>query len=596
MEFRLSLRFEGTSAKLCLQSHQTIAVLLLVSIFFEKFSALYSLESEDDMDENLTDILSPGWFDKIITKFVDWLRSVDGGHKKERSAKQRASQVASILKRISPDEFLLSELFNRQLIRDSWLTVVDLIYEPGTIRTYLNSLRQFYDYLLCDKPSSCSATTQEICSMISITKNWSSGYKKKVKIRKFQKQLDDLPDLLKPEELHEYDHSNLVEESRLLIKKLSLKGRPPLLQQFTSCRDYILTSLILSNATRPGALQNMTLKEFENASLASTGSYTVYVMDHKTIATSGPAVIVFTKFLHGECAMYIKHIRNQLPGISTLPDDPLFISWTGRKMSSSLLGDQFSAYFKRATKTDLEQRAVRKLTSTLVRKAFVSKVHSEKQEHKKDLANMMNHGPETAARSYFLESKSRNVAHTFKIMQQTMRSTPEDLLKVTFQDKLASNVSIVMEDVRKKWDSIKQVNLTEKQILDKLRHIQSKITSFDATNTSESSVNKEKPPRTKNQYAEDDNDSDYSGSETVPTSEASDISRDGGRITYLPHEEASIQKAFSKLIKGCVNIRKKEVCDILETYTDLQQIRVKYGWYRILVKVRTERRKYATKY
>ena len=89
----------------------------------------------------------PHWLDKLTEQFFNWLRSVDGGHKNERGAKQRASHVTSILERVRP-EFMLSQLFNHKLSRDSWLTVVDLTYKPGTIQSYLNSLRAFYDFLL----------------------------------------------------------------------------------------------------------------------------------------------------------------------------------------------------------------------------------------------------------------------------------------------------------------------------------------------------------------------------------------------------------------------------------------------------------------
>ena len=77
------------------------------------------------------------------------------------------------------------------------------------------------------------------------------------------------------------------------------------------------------------------------------------------------------------------------------------------------MGDQFASFFQRATAFGLVERQSRKINATLVRKSFVSKVHTEIPEYKKDLANMMCHSEETASRSYFLQEKAKNVLKTF---------------------------------------------------------------------------------------------------------------------------------------------------------------------------------------
>ena len=77
--------------------------------------------------------------------------------------------------------------------------------------------------------------------------------------------------------------------------------------------------------------------------------------------------------------IYIHKIRNTLPGIDTRPSCNAFVSWSGKPMTSSLVGDQFNAFFKRAVNSDLPHRRGQRLTATLVQKSFVSKGHSEKQ-------------------------------------------------------------------------------------------------------------------------------------------------------------------------------------------------------------------------
>ena len=93
--------------------------------------------------------------------------------------------------------------------------------------------------------------------------------------------------------------------------------------------------------------------------------------------------------------------EEMLYGIGT-SSDPVFVSWAGHPMPSDLVGDQFASFFQHATTCNLVKRQGRKLTATLVRKSFVSKVHGEMPESKKDLANMMCHSEATASRSYFL--------------------------------------------------------------------------------------------------------------------------------------------------------------------------------------------------
>lgn len=144
-------------------------------------------------------------------------------------------------------------------------------------------------------------------------------------IRKFERQADDLAQLLTTDELHKFDVSNVVEHCKFNPKKSRLVKKPQSLQVFTACRDYIITSLILPNATRPGALRNMTLKEFKNATIWNEGVHMVSVKENKTSSTSEHRVICFSKNLYKEYLHYVE-IRNLLPGIGVSLSDPVFVS------------------------------------------------------------------------------------------------------------------------------------------------------------------------------------------------------------------------------------------------------------------------------
>ena len=61
---------------------------------------------------------------------------------------------------------------------------------------------------------------------------------------------------------------------------------------FCLVRDFILTSLIFDNASRPGALSNMTLDEYSRV-VFKDGGYVISVKKHKT-KHKGPAHIAFS--------------------------------------------------------------------------------------------------------------------------------------------------------------------------------------------------------------------------------------------------------------------------------------------------------------
>ena len=226
------------------------------------------------------------------------------------------------------------------------MSKTDKIRQPGTIRNYLNSLKQFYEFILCEKPD--GVDTEDYHAMMARVSNWSSSYKNRVKKRKFEKQVEDIGKLLAPEELQEFDSSEVVHESQLAIRKALHTTVPPVAKTYILTRDYIISTLILSNASRPAAIRNMKLSQFRSATIDENGLCIVLVTDHKTAATSGPAAIALTSQLYHECRIFIQKIRNMLVGVTKSGESCVFLSWNGNTMSSALIGDQFSSFFSKS--------------------------------------------------------------------------------------------------------------------------------------------------------------------------------------------------------------------------------------------------------
>ena len=86
----------------------------------------------------------------------------------------------------------------------------------------------------------------------------------------------------------------------------------------------------------------MTMKELEKSEMQQDGSYIIAVVNHKTIATAGPAMLSITPDLMRHLWIFIK-IRNSLPGMSAGKKDPVFVSWSGQKMGRNMVTTQLNS-------------------------------------------------------------------------------------------------------------------------------------------------------------------------------------------------------------------------------------------------------------
>ena len=126
--------------------------------------------------------------------------------------------------------------------------------------------------------------------LIVALEGWLSIYCKKIKEARWKEDLIQLAQLFKECEIRNLDESGYVCYCKDTIQKICCRNNGQSFKEFTSVRDYILMYLCLENASRTGAVANMTCKEFFNAQFEN-GSFKVAVLDPKTLATAGPGVI-----------------------------------------------------------------------------------------------------------------------------------------------------------------------------------------------------------------------------------------------------------------------------------------------------------------
>ena len=251
------------------------------------------------------------------------------------------------------------------------------------------------------------------------------SHKKQAKAREF---------FPKPEEIKEFDNSQIIiMATRTLENSLMVHGFKINTQHFCLVRDYLLTSLILDNASRPGAIGNMTLHEFSRAKRQNHG-YVVSVKRHKT-GYKGPANIACSKKVFTQLTNYLNGFRSKLEGIGLAPNEKVFVSWNGGAMTSSLITMQMGSFWRRAMGN---QEA--KINPTLVRKYTTTVVHENMSESKPCTANLLCHSLGMADKKYAIFDKEGAAATGVKL-KKVQRSS--------FDEKNSSYEDIPLQEIFK---------------------------------------------------------------------------------------------------------------------------------------------------
>ena len=111
-------------------------------------------ESEHSEEEHAPDIENAleigeelcGVFDQYET----WLRLADGGRKNSRSALQCRRQVEIIISYIASFKPNLQCILDKKIVRDEWLVKFENRKQPGTVKSCLGTLSNFYTFLKCE--------------------------------------------------------------------------------------------------------------------------------------------------------------------------------------------------------------------------------------------------------------------------------------------------------------------------------------------------------------------------------------------------------------------------------------------------------------
>ena len=418
----------------------------------------------------------------IFRCFKKWLMSLDGSAKKDRDARLHVAQLAFISKSINGDQENddVLKLIDGDLVRDRWLENFRKTAKPGTVKAYLHSLRFFANFLKFQE-SLISVEQERLVAFEGRVQLWLKSLNKSLNRRKWEKRDEDLERIATPTDYVTFDQS---EQVRHAIKVLSsFMGANPGLYKadYTCVRDYLLSTLIMDNASRSGAVAGLRIQDVKKATKEGD-TMVMTVVDHKTLDSTGPAVLGTSLVTFQYLDIFISKMRARIAQITGSKSDNVFLSFlSGKPMNSSNVSDRLGSFWRQAVG--------KHMNATLIRKSSVSVVHKDTPDKRGELATLMNHSVKTAENVYFIASKKQTSARASSYLRGAMRNTTdaaEEKEKITDKDeesderlmelfpKAFETGKIRMREVRDVAELSPELKGKERAIYERIRYIISK--------------------------------------------------------------------------------------------------------------------------
>lgn len=256
--------------------------------------------------------------------FEEYLQSFMGGKLKPDISKKHRQNTQRILEIYDPfleSTHMVGEAVEANITRGIW--------KPNTARTYMQSFKTFLTFvgtmIVSQHPSfkSIDAAKLEILKS-QIGRIGTTLTTMVVKEKKaFGEKVEESS--INPKDLQMYLKSDRAKEAKDVLESNAFVLTR---ETHTVVRNYLIMRIATSNAHIAACISNMTVNEFEKAKSVNA-DYLVYVHQHKTAKTFGPAEVVLTSDVFRFVSLYKQSIR---PASST---QELFIAWSGQKMDSS---------------------------------------------------------------------------------------------------------------------------------------------------------------------------------------------------------------------------------------------------------------------
>ena len=215
---------------------------------------------------------------------------------------------------------------------------------------YLHSLINFLSFLIVERIP-LSVTSNDIIQLKEKLALWSKNYKAAANARYWERQIEDYEVLVTPEHLKVYENSDHAMKAKELFKTLKEYPREVTSDEFWCMRDHLFSVIHFCNSNHSGVSAGMKLKEFQ-AAKSIDDHFIIYVREHKTFSTSGPAMMTLTPLEFSWLQTYVS-VRSKIT-ISPY----IFTSWSGKTLRSGAVSRQINSMWKKAVLKESNKKSI----------------------------------------------------------------------------------------------------------------------------------------------------------------------------------------------------------------------------------------------
>ena len=311
-----------------------------------------------------------------LIAFYNHLNLPDAGRKKARNRLQHAAHIKTILEDLDPHGADL-EVLSRDEGYIVWTDWVDLkmnILKTGTINAYLGTYEKFLTFVGEERvrsslPEPSDDTKRVFRNVIPKLKGWRRTVDIDLRPQRTQRILDECDNRLTNQDVENFYQSKQVREAKVILESAT-ESQFLSERQLTDARDYLIMLITLKTGTRPGALENCRMCDYQSMRKdPKRGHYVILVPNHKR-QMDGPAMLSLNNSLKDMLDVYVAEVRTKFPAPQ---DEQLFLQSNGNAFKGGKIAKRLPEFWQKSgVRPDL------RVTATNIRKWIVTTCHQKK--------------------------------------------------------------------------------------------------------------------------------------------------------------------------------------------------------------------------
>ena len=285
-----------------------------------------------------------------LVLFYEYLSRPTAGDKKRAIRLQHASQMRLLLESVDPngDDILCLLEDEGDAVWKRWVKphLTNGTKKPGTIISYLTSYEKFLGFVTHERfNKSAPAVHPDYMARFNTLqkdiKGWRSCVDSQTYHLKNKRMVDETEGLLTLDELTRIKSSKVYNNAQRLLIEAG-RGKQLTTKEFVNVRDFLLTKFSLDTGTRPGPLNNATLREYTSGKVQDHCKV-MLVAKHKR-SKDGPAICPMLPDQYKFMDIYVKRIR---PDFAKSDEDALFVTTDGIAFREGTIGKRLSAFIEK---------------------------------------------------------------------------------------------------------------------------------------------------------------------------------------------------------------------------------------------------------